>query len=89
MKANKKDFGNGVNAILNTIIEIYCCVGEDDIEDIVNMFNTAHVMAAIWDLKEINLVEEKANNFNGILACDDSIYRIIKEDHTYKLAILK
>lgn len=89
MKKDKKYFGNAVKAILCTLDEIYCCIGEDDIESIVNMFNTAHIVAAMWDLKEINLVEEHMLFINTELSNDDSIYRIIKENNTYKLVTLK
>lgn len=85
MKYNKKYFGNVVDAILKTIIETWCVMNDETITDIVNMFNTAHIVAAMWDLKEIEKVENHCQSFNQILACDNSEYRIIKEDNTYLL----
>lgn len=85
MRENKKYFGNAVDAILKTIIETYCVMSDETITDIINMFNTAHIVSAMWDLKEIEKVEKYCNQLNQILASDNSEYRILKEDNTYKL----
>lgn len=82
---NKKYFGNAVDAILETIVETWCVMNDETIIDIVNMFNTAHIVAAMWDLKEIEKVENRCNQFNHILSGDNSKYRILKEDNTYTL----
>lgn len=85
MTHNKKYFGNAVDAILKTIIETYCVMSDETIADIINMFNTAHIVSAMWDLKEIEKVEKYCNQLNQILASDNSKYRILKEDNTYTL----
>lgn len=85
MKHSKKYFGNSVNAILETVTETYCVMGDDTIKDIIKMLNTAHIVSAMWDLKEIDCIESYVNDFNKILQSDDSRYQIIKRNNEYRL----
>lgn len=85
MKHSKKYFGNSVNAILETVTETYCVMGDDTIKDIVKMLNTAHIISGMWDLNEIYHIEKYVNNFNKILQSDDSKYHIVKENNEYML----
>lgn len=56
MKQNKKYFGNAVQAILDTAIEKYCVGGEENLEAIARLLNTAIDMAVMYDLKEFNSI---------------------------------
>lgn len=85
---NKKQFGLTVKGILSTATECFVIMGEDDLEAIVNLMNSAYLVAAMWDLKEINDIEEYKNSLNRALASDDSDYRIINDDRIYKVVKL-
>ena len=85
MSINKKYYGNAVDAILKTITEEYTIMGVDTIEDIVNMFNVAHIVAAMWLLKEIDIVKEFCEDFNKRLASDNHEYRILNCGNKYEL----
>ena len=85
---NKKQFGLTVKGILSTATECFVIRGEDDLEAIVNLMNSAYLVAAMWDLKEINDIEEYKNSLNRALASDDSDYRIINDDRIYKVVKL-
>lgn len=85
MKPNKKYFGNAVQAILRTVTETYCVMGDETIKDIVKMLNTAHIVSGMWDLKEIDKIENYVDDFNKILQSDNSKYQIIKENNEYML----
>lgn len=67
MKQNKKYFGNAVQAILDTAIEKYCVGGEENIEAIVRLLNTALDMAFMYDLKEksMNLLRHAHRSMIG------------------------
>lgn len=60
-------------------------MGDEIIKDIVKMLNTAHIVSGMWDLKEINSIENYVNDFNQILQSDNSKYHIVKENNEYIL----
>lgn len=88
MKTTKKDQGNAVKIILETAYESYCCVGEDDMQGIVNLLNSAYIVCAMWDLREIEKVRNCVDFYNNDLMEDNSKYRIIFDNLTYKLVTL-
>ncbi len=83
MKRNKKYFGNAVQAILDTAIEKYCVGGDDNLQNIVKLLNTAIDMAFMWDLKEFNSVFNTCAEINSFLIDDNSKYVIYRKGYRF------
>lgn len=88
MVATKKEQGNAVEIILETAKEMWRCVGEDTIREIVNLLNAAYMICAMWDLHDSDKIEKYVDLLNMTLDVDKSKTRIIFDDLTYKLAEL-
>lgn len=78
--SDKKSMGIAVKGILETATEHYNVMGEDALQDVVALINSAWMMCSIWELKEINLLHTYVNRMNCTLNYDTSVYRIILDD---------
>lgn len=80
---NKKYYGNAVQAILDTAIEKYCVDGDENLQTIVRLLNTAVDMAFMYDLKEFGLVFSTCAKINSMLMDDKGNYGIYRKDYKF------
>ncbi len=86
MKVDKKYFGHAVDAILKTIIEGFCfATAYNELENVLEMFNTAQRICVMWDLQEMEHIEVCCKKFNGILSSRNNEYRILKDNNVYRI----
>ena len=78
--ADKKSMGIAVKGILETATEHYNVMGEDALQDVVSLINSAYMICTMWELKEITLLHTYVNRMNCTLNYDASVYRIILDD---------
>lgn len=78
--ANKKEMGIAVKCVLQTATEHYNVMGEDALQDVVSLINSAYMMCSMWELKETELIYRYINEINFSLNHDSSTYRIILDD---------
>lgn len=83
MKQNKKELGNAIQVILDTAIEKYCVGGDENMEAIVRLLNTALDMAFMYDLKEINDPSKTCAQINDWLRYDGSDCQIHRRGYRY------
>lgn len=85
LKMNEEKYVNTIQTILDTAIEKYCVQGECGINSIINFLNVAEDMSFMWNLKENNLVERTCIMINDMIHENKNKFKIIKENHVYKL----